>query len=1244
MQRGGLTEARGAFAGSRRFELIRKLGAGGMGIVYEAHDRVRNARVALKTLLSLEGPQLLRFKNEFRALQDIRHPNLVGLGELVEDDGHWFFTMELLHGVDFYAWVRPGEGLVPMAGSLLTSAETVPVPAVAPGLPPAGAVKVPPVLCAAGFDEARVRAALQQVAAGLLALHAGGKVHRDVKPSNILVTDDGRAVVLDFGLVADARGDGAAGEPLIGTVPFMSPEQAARGTIGPEADWYSVGVLLYLALTGRLPFSGAAGTVLLLKQREDAPDPARVIPSLPADLCALCSRLLQRDPARRATGQDVLEALSASLEPSDPAAPLLFVGRQRELGELDRAYAEAAAGRTLTLLVQGESGQGKSALVREFVHRLAADGGLGRAPLVLAGRCYERESVPYKALDEVIDSLSRHLAQLPEAQLAELLPSGAAVLADVFPVLATLGPLARAGRDPARDPQELRARVFGAVRTLLFRLGRKAPLVLAIDDLQWADADGLALLAEILRPPNAPPLLCIATVRTSASQPTAVAALSTHLLGEVRQLHVESLLPDDARVFVARLTERARREASVDTDGVLGEAGGHPFFLDALVRYRLVHRDSGPVRLDDALWWRISRLTPPARRVLELVAVCGVPLRQETAARASATELEELSHLAAQLRASNLVRTSGAKRSDTIEPYHDRVRETVLAHLAKEALSAWHGRLALALESTGASDAELLAVHWRGSGDLPRAARYLVRAAGQARYALAFDRAARLYREALALLGRDSSEASPLRVKLADALVNAGRSGDAGQVYLEAAAGAPLDEALDLQRRAAEQLLRGGQVDRGLSALGSVLGEVGLKLPSTPRETLLSLLYGRARLRLRGLKPAEPSPLDPRDRARMDICHSAAVGLGMVDNLCGADFQTRSLLLELKAAQPERLAVALSLEACFVSTKGQKSMARAARLQATAAGYATTSGDPLALAWAEGAVGVTSYLQGRFRAGLESCRRAQKIFLDRCAGVAWEVGTLRVMELWCLWYLGELETLRARARQYAHEAEARGDLYALTNYRLGYVANGWLAADDPSLAREQARLAMGEWSQHGYHLQHFYHLYGRGQLLLYEGDAAQAHALVCDEWPRVRGAMLLEIETNRIYLSDLRARCALALSNRAESEQPSLLRAVGRDAKRLIAIGAPASVAMGLLLQSRRAAAEDDLSLATDLSERAAQAFRAAEMPVYRAAADYRRGELLGGPEGKTLVGAAAAELRGRGVERPARLVALLAP
>jgi len=352
---------------AERFEIVRPLGRGGMGVVYEALDRRRGGRVALKTLQHVSADGLLRFKTEFRALQDVQHPNVVTFGELIEAGGQWWLTMELVEGAAFLDHVRPGGRL----------------------------------------DERRLRAALPQLAAALSALHTHGLVHRDVKPHNVLVTPAGRVVLLDFGLVASVA---QSESNVVGTPAYMAPEQALLQEIGPAADWYAVGALLYEALTGALPFQGAPLQVLIAKQHELPRRPGELA-SVPDDLDALCMQLLAVDPAVRLGAIPTLAGLDPGAAAASPPAALapspVFVGRQRELVSLTGAFGDTRAGAGAIVLVDGESGIGKTALVGQFLRGLHE-----RAPavVVLAGRCYERETVPYKGVDGVVDTSRRSRA------------------------------------------------------------------------------------------------------------------------------------------------------------------------------------------------------------------------------------------------------------------------------------------------------------------------------------------------------------------------------------------------------------------------------------------------------------------------------------------------------------------------------------------------------------------------------------------------------------------------------------------------------------------------------------------------------------------------------------------------------------------------------------------------------------------------------------------------------------------
>ncbi|HEY2513772.1 MAG TPA: protein kinase, partial [Polyangiaceae bacterium] len=628
-----------------RFELRHRLGQGASGTVFEAFDRERSEVVAIKTVRANDVTNIALLKNEFRAVQDLLHPNLVRLGELFESDGQWFFTMELVPGVSFLDYVRPRQG---------------------------------------AFDEARLRDALVQLARGLGALHSAQIIHRDVKPSNVLVTAEGRVVLLDFGIAQELGGRrrafGDEGE-IVGTVTYMAPEQVA-GESSAAADWYAVGVMLYEALTGDVPFAGSMAAVLAAKTTDEAPAPRAEGVHLPSDLATLCSDLLRLDSAVRPTGARVLERLGARDEgrgASSSGRIAVFVGRRKEMEALDGAFVEVAGGEAASVVVEGESGVGKSYLVRHFLGRIAA---AHPSALLLEARCYERESVPYKAVDGVVDDLRVVLERMDEAERREILPPGARGLVQLFPILAEVcASSAAATHEEIKNPTELRLRVFALLRELLGRLARRAPLLITIDDFQWADADGLALLAEVMRPPDAPPLLLVATVRTSTEVGRGAGEVS--LPGAVRYVRVQKLPAGDAEELVHKLLgEEDSRVARAEVSAIIEDAGGHPLFLDELVRRRALGGGAGErVRLDDALWARIERLDADTRRLVELASVAGVPVTPRVAVGAAALSPGELFRALSTGRSARFLRTTGIGEETAVDVYHDRVRASVLARL-----------------------------------------------------------------------------------------------------------------------------------------------------------------------------------------------------------------------------------------------------------------------------------------------------------------------------------------------------------------------------------------------------------------------------------------------------------------------------------------------------------------------------------------------------------------------------------
>lgn len=900
----------GAVAG---FEILGELGRGGMGVVFEAFDRERQARVALKTLRHIGPAALYAFKKEFRSLAGLYHENLIPLYQLFADDGRWYFSMELIEdAADLLTYVRAvrpppstlaetssggartepadsGDETAPGSSARASPAETTDVgppgpptsastaivtstttlgPDPAPDIgPPADGDSFRLGAPAPPLDQARLREALRQLAEGVYALHRAKKLHRDLKPGNILVRRDGRVVLLDFGLVAELS---AAPEPpgpadrggaaprddpvynstdrmIAGTLRYMAPEQAAGESLSQACDWYAVGVILFEALTGRPPVAGHGLALLHNKRMFDAPAPSDLVAGVPEDLDRLCVDLLRRDPAARPTGPQVLARLGSAAGRREATGAGVFVGRERHVAALHRALDAVREGGTAFVRVRGRSGSGKSALVERFLAEAAVDPDVQ----VLSGRCYELESVPYKALDSLVDQLARALAQVPADELAGLLPPGMPALARVFPVLERLdAPGARAAGATSSDLLELRRNAFAALGELLARLGARRPLILVIDDLQWGDADSAAILAGVLTSASPPRMLLLTTNRSEeeGSSPClrALSDLEPAAPGtRFETLEVDALTPAEARELAGALLAGSGPPGRALADRVADESAGSAYLVYELARQAAAGPDParpGGLDLDEMLWRRVARLPGPARRILEYVAVAGRPVRLRTA-RDAAGLTTIPPEVVSSLRADHLLRGTGPNLDDRVEMYHDRVRESILAHLAAADLASRHSDMGDALEAAGDADAETLAAHFLAAGRAARAGEYFEKAADVAVRALAFERAEGYYRRAVELADGPADRARRYE-KTVHFLTDLARFRDAYDVGREA------------------------------------LAELGVRLPSKFRPLLFAADFAAARLRLLGRRI--PSILDGPDLADPRVSTSvrllAAIG------------------------------------------------------------------------------------------------------------------------------------------------------------------------------------------------------------------------------------------------------------------------------------------------------------------------------------------------------------------------------
>ncbi|HKE25742.1 MAG TPA: protein kinase [Bryobacteraceae bacterium] len=1194
-----------AFAGDVRFEVVRRIGAGGMGVVYEAVDRLRGSRVALKTLSDTAPNLLYHLKQEFRALSGMVHPNLVTIYELIATEANWLLTMEFVDGVDFLRYFRPR----PVPASEATPTASTPTQTLA-AASPAGPARNPEGAKVSALTENQyepLRDALRQLTEGVRALHAAGLLHRDLKPSNVMITRERRVIILDFGMVIGLMPSPLApGGSFGGTRNYMAPEQATTVLLTKAADWYAVGVMLYETLSGVLPRFEESGP----GERRLIP-PCELVAGIPSDLSRLCADLLLHDPAGRPDGPEILERLSGAAPPAHGSQPPVERGEvfldRREMESLRAAFRRLEDGHPAEFYLHGRSGMGKSWLAAKFLEELS-----GRGAVILAGRCYERESVPYKALDSVVDSLSRYLAKLPRNDLAELLPRHTHALGQIFPVLNRVAAIAEAplARVEFTDQHELRRRAWGALRDLLARLGDRQPLCIFIDDLQWGDGDSAALLRELLSPPDPPLLLFLGCYRTEYenTSPCLAGLLTREAAGQ--KIELGPLGYEDARaVAMALLGEDGPRAAAIAR-----ESGGNPYFLNELVRYALESgagpRVTGPeLRLEDMLWTRVRELPEAPRELLELLSVAGHAVAEALAARAAGMG-GEAQQTIAMLRAKRLVRASGPAQPAEIEPFHDRLRETVAARLEGERLRELHGRLAAAIEQSDNPDPELLGMHYQGAGENGAAARYYYAAASQAERALAFGHAADLYRTALDLDPPAPTVLAAMRGRLGNALANAGRAFEAAQVYRDAAREALPEEADDLERRSAYQFSISGHVAEGHAAFARALGRIGMRLPRTPRQIMAAYLWTYLRLSLRGFgfRRREEGELTPMARNRADTTWAAGTGLALIDVPNGAYFTCRALLVALQCGDLNRIARALMWEGVTTHALGNARRGRA--LMELCRKVVADTGSPYARAILQFGEGVVAFSLDFCKAG-PLLEEAERHLSEECTGVTWELSNARLFQLYTMMYRGQYRELAVRSATLLAEASARGDLYTAVIIGCDVQPLVRLTAGDPAGAARAIEEWLRQWTAPGFFQIHAMAAQQVAWVHLYRGDGASALESLEQHWPDLRANLYLRVPWWEASFLETRARSAVAAALHAADPGP-LLKAAERDVERLDRTTRAFTETCAAAIRASLAALREDRPQAARWLERTVETAEEAGMECHAAAARRLLGRIAG--------------------------------
>lgn len=1184
--------------------------------------------MALKVLRSVEPATLYRFKREFRALADVKHPGLVELYELFQtSDSEWFFSMEYVQGQELTQYLDAAQLELSGDGATIDfSDETVDV--------------------GETVDHEKIRGVFSQLAGGVHALHQAGLVHRDLKPSNVLVdTRSGRVRVLDFGLITGFELEEAS-LALAGTPAYMAPEQAGGDAVTPESDWYAVGVMLFEALTGELPFSDHPMALMMKKQTEAAPDPRSVRTGLDGELCALCSELLSIQPELRPSGLECLRRLGGAVlvDVAASTGSLPFCGREVELEALWERFREVSQ-EPVWVQVEAPAGAGKTRLVEGFFEELRRE-----EPdcVVLRGRCFEQEWVPFKAFDGLMDHLSRHLEHLSPADAALVMPRDMAALVRLFPVLGRVSLVRKAmGRvQVAEDAQGLRKRAGEALRELLERMLVRQPVVLFFDDLHWGDRDSAELFDILLRRPEPPALMVLSTARDDSESPLirqleVLETSSGHVLTR-HTLELSGLPMEQATELLGDLAEELSESA---LKRILEESHGHPMLLQELARAGSSLSSHAPRSLMHILWNRVSQLEAASREVLELLAVAGRPLSLAVLRAACGVSAEALEEVLRTLSLEFLVRREAARGQVCF--HHDRLRESIEKYQDPQLLIARHLQLAEALEAQeDAGDPEALSRHFFAAGDTERASTYALAAAQRAFEACAFEHAAALFERALEHPHLDAEIRTRSLESLARALLLDGRAAEAAEHFVAAAEGRSTADVLRLKQEAALALLLCGRLQEGVSQLKDLAHLLQIRWPSRWRRMwdpmwVMLNAWRSSRLTERLLQGNAEST--PEVRMRLDAELALFSGFVQYDAMVALCFFRIFVRDALRYGSHEhgfKAAANLAINASVVgaNTSAQRILSRLSEELRRRPELDESVGD-----WLHYALGMSATFEMRFVDALPELQAVLDRYEETGArDVSVRSGAL-VHALLCRLVLGDWGTLGALLPAALAEARGHGDDMSWIVLRLMIQPSVDMALDDVEHAdrRVDEAIALAEERSGGRLLQpRFYKLAFGSLLKVYQGRPQEAW----DELVALEGAARrdkqLRHRMGRVCWYASKTQIALTLASQGTaSEARAWMREAKKSRKKL-------GKSQGLLAEGYVSAFDAVFAHVEGRREEAEahwtqsiQHFDAGSMRLLAAAARVQLARLRG-----EALDDALDEVKACGVRKPEKLVTVLFP
>lgn len=1057
------------------FLLIRQLGKGGMGNVYSAIDLRSTAHVAVKVMRHLDSWSIYRFVEEFSWLSQLNHPHLVKLYDAFSQGDTRYFSMEQVEGLTIRNWFQTLSPNDPSRWNML-------------------------------------RQVLAETASAIRFLHDCDVIHRDVKPSNLMITPGRRAMLLDLGLAMRSGKTTEVvklvdGSKIVGTIQYLPPE-ALRGENQTFAsDWYSFGVSIFETITNSFPpiSIDPKNSDLALRYQVNEETLREKLKGLPDDLIALCIDLLSMDPRARPLGNEIIQRLGAEdTRALSFAADTICLGRDDVLNEITSCFHEPFPSRKLILL-RGESGIGKTTVLKHWTRtqKIKDD-----STLLLHFSCHLQDHTPLRALNLLAQQLVTLLPEVPRELWEDLTSSEGAEIVYGFPQMQQLVDVQPRQKDPTVGVQELAARRAAGLHALLYwlrELSRRCSVIIAIDDAQWADGDSGRLLSQLFSSSSGfQGVLLVADQGHLVKSPLVESMLN--LVGGLENAVVKQLelKPLEKSVCAALLEKWStavglQLQPAIYTD-LTRRSAGNPFLLREVLSAYVCHVSQ--FALDDEAWLKSSRtqgrgghlrsrfslLPISMERVLQYLAIADEPLGFHQLHTVSRVLPHELLPLINYLASQGWIRINGASLDSELEIAHDRFRDVVLDSMPEDRRYRRHYRIARTLSSESPPPWSRIAHHyWEAKRFREAAACYMEAARSSARSSANIEALWFLERAFHPNADRSVVEQrNALRLQ-ADCFAASGKATEAIESYRTLATSSE-DKAEShlLNCLMGEQWISKGNLSEGLRCLAGALRDLGVT------EDFGSSWFSSMRLWMEARQMSTASRRNDRDydpfSATEQCLNRLGTALAFLDIGLGSNLTMALANASAHRGSDSDRAITMLRWGGLISLGSRRTRSQASKWIRSGRRLAKLSGNANAIALAQVCTFLWLFAHGRFRRAQFHGLKALNFY--RAAGLThqWEYGFIQWMLLTQSWYAGEMKSLVDATKelrvQWQHNPDLMWSFWVHTHS--AHLAD--LIADQPEEGRRAIAIVAPEIQDQAFQSPKYFLWLSELRQELYEGN------------------------------------------------------------------------------------------------------------------------------------------------------------